>query len=65
MDEPFKGLDEDTKNKCIELLKKVSKTAILITHSTKEAENLCKNIFKINDNFTSCKKFWEEKDRGC
>ena len=47
MDEPFKGLDEDTKNKCIELLKKVSKTAILITHSVKEAENLCKNIFKI------------------
>lgn len=47
MDEPFKGLDEDTKNKCIELLKKVSKTSILITHSIKEAESLCKNVFKI------------------
>ena len=47
MDEPFKGLDLDTKNKCIELLKKVSNTAILITHSIKEAESLCKNIYKI------------------
>ena len=47
MDEPFKGLDEDTKNRCIKLLKKDSKTAILITHSIKEAENLCKNIFEI------------------
>ena len=27
MDEPFKGLDENTKNKCIYLLKQVSKTA--------------------------------------
>ena len=47
MDEPFKGLDDDTKNKCIDLLKKDSKTAILITHSLQEAENLCKNVFKI------------------
>jgi len=47
MDEPFKGLDEATKDKCILLLKKVSKTAILITHSNKEADNLCKSIYKI------------------
>ena len=47
MDEPFKGLDLDAKNKCIYLLKKVSKTAILITHSIKEAESLCQNVFKI------------------
>ncbi len=47
MDEPFKGLDEETKNKCIVLLKTVSKTAILITHSIKEAEILCKNVYKI------------------
>ena len=47
MDEPFKGLDDDAKNKCIDLLKKYSKTAILITHSLQEAENLCKNVFKI------------------
>ena len=47
MDEPFKGLDDDTKNKCIDLLKKDSKTAILITHSLQEAENLCKNVFRI------------------
>ena len=36
MDEPFKGLDEETKKKCIALLKTVSKTAILITHSIKK-----------------------------
>ena len=47
MDEPFKGLDDDAKNKCIDLLKKYCKTAILITHSLQEAENLCKNVFKI------------------
>ena len=47
MDEPFKGLDEDTKNKCILLLRKVSKTAILITHSIEEANKLCNTIYKI------------------
>ena len=47
MDEPFKGLDEKTKNKCILLLKKVSKTAILITHSNQEAYKLCESIYKI------------------
>tara|TARA_B100000242_G_C43040364_1_gene485314 strand:- start:321 stop:2021 length:1701 start_codon:yes stop_codon:yes gene_type:complete len=47
MDEPFKGLDEVTKSKCIYLLKQVSKTAILITHSNKEAKNLCDIVYKI------------------
>ena len=47
MDEPFKGLDIDTKSKCIDLLKKVSNTAILITHSIKEAESLCNSVYKI------------------
>lgn len=47
MDEPFKGLDEKNKIKSIRLLKEVSKTAILITHSNQEAQNLCENIFKI------------------
>ncbi len=47
MDEPFKGLDESSKDKCILLLKKVCKTAILITHSINEAETLCKNVYKI------------------
>ncbi len=47
MDEPFKGLDEVTKSKCIYLLKQVSKTAILITHSNKEAKNLCDTVYKI------------------
>ncbi len=47
MDEPFKGLDQTTKNKSISLLKKVSKTAILITHSIEEAKNLCQSIYKV------------------
>ena len=47
MDEPFKGLDEDAKNKCILLLRKFSKTAILLTHSIEEANKLCNNIYKI------------------
>ncbi len=47
MDEPFKGLDENTKQKCILLLKKVSKTSLLITHSDEEAINLCESIYKI------------------
>ena len=47
MDEPFKGLDENTKNKCIALLKQVSKTAILITHSNKEAQSLCDRVYKM------------------
>ncbi len=47
MDEPFKGLDEDAKNKCILLLRKFSKTAILITHSMEEANKLCNTIYKI------------------
>ena len=51
MDEPFKGLDEDAKNKCILLLRKVSKTAILITHSREEADKLCNTIYKIRWQF--------------
>ena len=47
MDEPFKGLDEDAKNKCISLIRKFSKTAILITHSIEEANKLCNNVYKI------------------
>ena len=45
MDEPFKGLDESSKDKCILLLKKFCKTAILITHSINEA--VCKTVYKI------------------
>ena len=47
MDEPFKGLDEDSKQKSIILLKQICKTSILITHSRKDAENLCKIIYEI------------------
>jgi len=47
MDEPFKGLDDKSKFNCIRLLKEVSNTAILITHSYKEADKLCNCIYKI------------------
>ena len=48
MDEPFKGLDKVSKEKSIVLLKKVTKTALLITHSNEEAKSLCKSIYKIS-----------------
>ena len=47
MDEPFKGLDQSSKNKCIILLKQVASSAILITHSNVEAKKLCQSIYKI------------------
>ena len=47
MDEPFKGLDELSKNKFIKLLKENAKTSILITHSKDEAFSLCENVYEI------------------
>ncbi len=42
MDEPFKGLDEDTKKKTIELVKNytVGKTLLLVTHTKDEQQAL-------------------------
>ncbi len=48
MDEPFKGLDLKSRNKCINLLKEVSSTSILITHSKEEADQLCDYIYKVS-----------------
>ena len=62
MDEPFKGLDEETKKKCIVLLKTVSKTAILITHSIKEAGILCKSVYKIRWQFYILQEVLEVKE---
>ena len=62
MDEPFKGLDEDAKNKCILLLRKVSKTAILITHSREEANRLCNTIYKIRWQFYILQEVLGAKD---
>ncbi len=47
MDEPFKGLDELSKNKFIKLLKENAFTSILITHSKDEAFSLCDNVYEI------------------
>lgn len=40
LDEPFDGLDEETKNKCILLIKEYTegKTVILVTHSEEDAK---------------------------
>lgn len=49
MDEPFKGLDRDTKDKTISFVKKYAegKTLIVVTHSAKEAELLGGTVFKM------------------
>ncbi len=46
LDEPFKGLDEDTKNKVMDYTKKSTqgKTVILITHIKEEAEILAADM---------------------
>lgn len=49
MDEPFKGLDKDTKEKTIAFVKKYAegKTLIVVTHSASEADLLGGKIFKM------------------
>lgn len=49
MDEPFSGLDEDTKQSVIELVKKelAGKTAILVTHDPEEASCFSDTIIKM------------------
>jgi NitT/TauT family transport system ATP-binding protein len=48
LDEPFKGLDDDTKLKVMEIVKQhtVSKTVILVTHDKTEAEFFGGNMIK-------------------
>jgi len=47
MDEPFKGLDKDNREKAIEFVKKYAKgkTLIVVTHSLSEAEKLNGTVF--------------------
>lgn len=49
MDEPFKGLDKDTKEKTISFVKKYAegKTLIVVTHSQSEAELLGGSVYKM------------------
>lgn len=49
LDEPFKGLDEETKEKVIDTVKKstAGKTVILITHDESEAEALNAEIINL------------------
>ncbi len=47
MDEPFKGLDEDTKHNVMQLVKRYTKekTVIIVTHIESEATNLGASFF--------------------
>jgi len=49
MDEPFKGLDEDTKKKTMEVFKTLSptKTIIFITHDQQEADFLADTVLQL------------------
>ena len=49
LDEPFQGLDKDTKETVIEYMKEKieSKTVIMVTHDQKEAEAFGENIHLI------------------
>lgn len=59
MDEPFKGLDKDTKEKAIAFVKKYAKgkTLVVVTHSLTEAELLSGTLFKMPEPATN----FEEK----
>ena len=47
LDEPFQGLDEDTKNTVIDYIKEKvkGKTVLMVTHDIEEAEKMDANIF--------------------
>lgn len=47
LDEPLKGLDEDTKKEAMKLLKKEKKTVIMVTHDRAEAEALGDRILTV------------------
>lgn len=50
LDEPFTGLDDETKDNIIQLIKEVgkSKLVLMITHDISEAEKCEANIFQFN-----------------
>ena len=49
LDEPFKGLDEDTKQQVMEYCKRktTGKTVVMVTHDREEAEYLAENIIEL------------------
>ena len=51
MDEPFKGLDEDTKERVINYMKEKTenKTVIMVTHDKEEAEKLKAKVIYLED----------------
>lgn len=50
LDEPFKGLDEETKEKAMALFAALppQKTVIFITHDPKEAQNLAEQVIRLS-----------------
>ena len=51
LDEPLKGLDADTRDRVVELLRRAcaDKTLLLVTHDPREAEALCDSILTYRD----------------
>lgn len=49
LDEPFKGLDEATKEKVIERVLREKKTILLVSHDLSEAERMHADILKIGE----------------
>ena len=51
LDEPLKGLDADTRDRVVELLRRecADKTLLLVTHDPREAEALCDSVLTYQD----------------
>ena len=51
LDEPLKGLDADTRDRVVELLRRecADKTLLLVTHDPREAEALCDSVLTYRD----------------
>ena len=51
LDEPLKGLDADTRDRVVELLRRTcaDKTLLLVTHDPREAEALCDSVLTYRD----------------
>ena len=51
LDEPLKGLDADTRDRVVELLRRecADKTLLLVTHDPRESEALCDSVLTYQD----------------
>lgn len=49
LDEPFKGLDEETREKVIQRILKEKKTIVMVSHDLREAERMHAKILRIGE----------------